>query len=29
MRSLSGTTRFVIAHHRWEKLMRYSQVEYD
>lgn len=29
MRSLSGTVRFITAHHRWEKLMRYSQVEYD
>jgi fructose-1,6-bisphosphatase II len=29
MRSLSGTVRFIVAHHRWEKLMRYSQVQYD
>ncbi len=29
MRSLSGTVRFITAHHRWEKLMRYSQVQYD
>lgn len=29
MRSLSGTVRFISAHHRWEKLMRYSQVQYD
>ncbi|MGQ9586027.1 MAG: class II fructose-bisphosphatase [Anaerolineae bacterium] len=29
MRSKSGTTRFVVAHHRWQKLMRYSQIAFD
>jgi len=29
MRSLSGTVRFVEATHRWDKLMRYSQIRFD
>lgn len=29
MRSKSGTIRWVEAHHRWDKLMRYSAVAYD
>lgn len=29
MRSKSGTVRWVEATHRWDKLMRYSAVEYD
>jgi len=29
MRSRSGTIRFVEATHRWDKLMRYSQIRFD
>ncbi len=29
MRSKSGTIRFVEATHRWDKLMRYSQIQFD
>jgi fructose-1,6-bisphosphatase II len=29
MRSKSGTVREIIARHRWDKLMRFSQVKYD
>lgn len=29
MRSKSGTVRFVEASHRWDKLMRYSQIRFD
>jgi fructose-1,6-bisphosphatase II len=29
MRSKSGTVRLVVATHRWEKLMRFSQIEFD
>ena len=29
MRSKSGTVREVIARHRWDKLMKFSQVQYD
>ncbi|MEJ2209876.1 MAG: class II fructose-bisphosphatase [Anaerolineae bacterium] len=29
MRSRSGTVRFVEASHRWDKLMRYSQIRFD
>jgi fructose-1,6-bisphosphatase II len=29
MRSRSGTVRFVQASHRWDKLMRYSQIRFD
>ena len=29
MRSKSGTVREVIARHRWDKLMQFSQVKYD
>lgn len=29
MRSKSGTVRFVEASHRWDKLMRYSQIHFD
>jgi fructose-1,6-bisphosphatase II len=29
MRSKSGTVRFVEATHRWDKLMRYSQIQFD
>jgi len=29
MRSRSGTVRFVEATHRWDKLMRYSQIRFD
>lgn len=29
MRSKSGTVRFVEATHRWDKLMRYSQIRFD
>lgn len=29
MRSKSGTVRFVEATHRWDKLMRFSQIAYD
>lgn len=29
MRSRSGTIRFVEASHRWDKLMRYSQIRFD
>jgi fructose-1,6-bisphosphatase II len=29
MRSKSGTLRFVEATHRWDKLMRYSQIRFD
>jgi len=29
MRSKSGTVREVVARHRWDKLMRFSQVKYD
>ena len=29
MRSKSGTVREVIARHRWDKLMKFSQVDYD
>jgi fructose-1,6-bisphosphatase II len=28
MRSASGTVRYVDASHRWDKLMRISEVEY-
>ena len=29
MRSKSGTVREIVARHRWDKLMRFSQVKYD
>jgi len=29
MRSLSGTVRFIEGTHRWDKLMRYSQIRFD
>jgi fructose-1,6-bisphosphatase II len=29
MRAKSGTVREVIARHRWEKLMQFSQLKYD
>ncbi|MFQ5943553.1 MAG: class II fructose-bisphosphatase [Anaerolineales bacterium] len=29
MRSRSGTVREIVSSHRWDKLMRYSQIEYD
>jgi fructose-1,6-bisphosphatase II len=29
MRSRSGTIRYIEATHRWDKLMKYSEVEYD
>ncbi|MFN2227157.1 MAG: class II fructose-bisphosphatase [Anaerolineae bacterium] len=29
MRSKSGTVRFIEASHRWDKLMRYSQIRFD
>lgn len=29
MRSKSGTVRFIEARHRWDKLMRYSQIRFD
>ena len=29
MRSKSGTVREVVARHRWDKLMQFSQVKYD
>ncbi|GMR11707.1 MAG: class II fructose-bisphosphatase [Anaerolineae bacterium] len=29
MRSRSGTVREIISSHRWDKLMRYSQIQYD
>lgn len=29
MRSRSGTVREIVSTHRWDKLMRYSQIEYD
>ena len=29
MRSRSGTVRFIEATHRWDKLMRYSQIQFD
>jgi len=29
MRSKSGTVRFIEATHRWDKLMRYSQIRFD
>ena len=29
MRSRSGTVRFIEATHRWDKLMRYSQIRFD
>ena len=29
MRSKSGTVRFVEGTHRWDKLMRYSQIRFD
>ena len=29
MRSKSGTVREIIARHRWDKLMKFSQVQYD
>jgi fructose-1,6-bisphosphatase II len=29
MRSKSGTVRFIEATHRWDKLMRYSQIQFD
>jgi len=29
MRSHSGTVREIISSHRWDKLMRYSQIQYD
>jgi fructose-1,6-bisphosphatase II len=29
MRAKSGTVREIIARHRWDKLMRFSQVQYD
>jgi hypothetical protein len=29
MRSKSGTVRFVEATHRWDKLMKYSQIRFD
>ena len=29
MRSKSGTVREIVARHRWEKLMKFSQVKYD
>jgi fructose-1,6-bisphosphatase II len=29
MRSKSGTTRYVEATHRWDKLMRFSQIRFD
>ena len=29
MRSKSGTVREIIARHRWDKLMQFSQVKYD
>jgi fructose-1,6-bisphosphatase II len=29
MRSRSGTIRFIEATHRWEKLMRISQIPFD
>ena len=29
MRSKSGTIRYVTATHRWDKLMRFSQIKFD
>jgi hypothetical protein len=29
MRSKSGTVREIIARHRWDKLMQFSEVKYD
>lgn len=29
MRGLSGTVREIISYHRWEKLMKFSQIPYD
>ena len=29
MRSKSGTVREIVARHRWDKLMQFSQVQYD
>lgn len=29
MRGKSGTVRYVESHHKWEKLMRFSAIEYD
>jgi fructose-1,6-bisphosphatase II len=29
MRSKSGTVRFIEATHRWDKLMRFSQIRFD
>ena len=29
MRGRSGTLRYIEAHHRWDKLMKISQVPYD
>lgn len=29
MRSKSGTVRYIEATHRWDKLMRFSQIRFD